>query len=204
MAGRLNPDSPTALILAAGRGRRFADAGGAPFKQSQPLSGGLSLVECVCELYAGCGLPVVCAIHPELRELSERLVQAGHRVVVVDNADAGMGHSLAATVAAAASAPGWLIALADMPRIRPETIRAVADALRKGAALCAPFHEGRRGHPVGFSAEFGPALRALTGDEGARAVLEANAGRLERIEVDDPGIVFDINVPGELIGLAGR
>jgi molybdenum cofactor cytidylyltransferase len=113
-----------------------------------------------------------------------------------------MGNSLAAAVAAAPSETGWLIALADMPRIQPRTIRAVADALLGGAELCAPYHQGRRGHPVGFAAGFGPQLRALSGDEGARAILQANRDRLQRIEVDDPGVLFDINVPGDLLGLA--
>lgn len=198
------PDTPIAIVLAAGRGRRFAAAGGKPFKQGQPLFGARSLVEYVCGLYAGCGLPVVCAIHPELDELAERLAGTGYQVVKVDDADAGMAHSLAAAVTEAPSERGWLIALADMPKVRPRTIRAVADALATGAPLCAPFYKGRRGHPVGFDAEFGPALRGLSGDEGARSILQANTDRLVRIDVDDPGVLFDINVPGELIGLAGR
>lgn len=203
MGGNLS-DPPVAIVLAAGRGRRFAAAGGGPFKQSRRFQGDRTVVEHVCGLYAGCGLPVVCALHPELEQLGGRLEVAGHRVVPVADADAGMGHSLAAAVAASPSDTGWLIALADMPRIRPETIRAVAGALQAGAALCAPYHEGRRGHPVGFSRELGPALCALSGDEGARSVLEANADRLQRIDVDDPGVRFDINVPGELLALAGH
>lgn len=202
MGGKLT-DSPTAVVLAAGRGRRFAAAGGGPFKQSRRFQGDRTVVEHVCGLYADAGLPVVCALHPELEELAERLSKAGYRVVAITDADAGMGHSLAAVVTAAHCEYGWLIALADMPRIRPKTIRAVADALLAGAALCAPYHEDRRGHPVGFSKEFGPALRGLTGDKGARSILEAHEDRLLRIDVDDPGVLFDINVPGELLGLAG-
>lgn len=194
---------PVAVVLAAGRGRRFAAAGGGPFKQSRRFQGDRTIVEHVCGLYAECGLPVVCALHPELDELAERLAGAGHQVVPVADADVGMGSSLAAAVAAAPSQSGWLIALADMPRIHPQTIRAVADVLVAGAALCAPRHEGRRGHPVGFSRGFGPELRGLSGDEGARSILKANDDRLQCIDVDDPGVLFDINVPGELLGLAG-
>lgn len=195
-------DTPVAIVLAAGRGRRFQAAGGTPFKQSQRLYGSRSLVEHVCDRYAEAGLPVTCALHPELAELSERLATVGHHVVPVADADHGMGHSLAAAVAASPTQTGWLVALADMPRIRAATIRAVAEALVAGAPLCAPYHDGRRGHPVAFSTEFGPALRALSGDEGARSILQTNVDRLRRIDVDDPGVVFDINVPGELLGLA--
>lgn len=194
----MTADKPVAIVLAAGRGRRFVAAGGAPFKQSQALHGTRSVVEHVCDLYAASGLTVVCALHPALRDIGRQLAAAGHRVVRVADADHGMGHSLAAAVAAAPSQVGWLVGLADMPRIRPATIRAVAEALGAGAPLCAPFHEGRRGHPVGFSEEFGPALRALAGDEGARSILRANEQRLRRIEVDDPGVAMDIDVPDDL------
>lgn len=189
--------APVAIVLAAGRGRRFAAAGGAPFKQSRTLYGSRPLVEHVCDLFAGCGLPVVCALHPALSGLAERLSEAGHRVVPVPDADSGMGISMSTAVAAAPCENGWLIALADMPAIRPGTIRAVAGALASGAELAAPFYNERRGHPVGFNASFGPALRGLIGDEGARSILQANGERLKRIEVDDPGVLFDINTPDD-------
>jgi molybdenum cofactor cytidylyltransferase len=201
--GRDLSREPFALVLAAGRGRRFAAAGGRPFKQSRPFQGAHSMVEYVCGLYTEAGLPVVCAVHPELDGIAHRLTEAGHQVVSVADADSGMGHSLAAAVAAAPAEHGWLIALADMPAIRVQTIRAVADALLEGAAICAPFHQGRRGHPVGFSSEFGPALQKLSGDEGARSILEVNRDRVQRIDVDDPGVLSDVNVPEELPGPAG-
>jgi molybdenum cofactor cytidylyltransferase len=189
--------TPVAIVLAAGRGQRFAAGGGGPFKQSRPIGDSASLAEHVCNLYADCGLPVVCALHPQLTTLASRLTKAGHHVVVVADADLGMGHSLAAAVAAAPSDNGWLIALADMPSIRADTIRAVADALVSGASLCAPFHGGKRGHPVGFGTTFGPRLRALTGDQGARSIIQTSAGRLRRLDVDDPGILTDFDRPDE-------
>jgi len=194
---------PVALVLAAGRGRRFAAAGGGEFKQNRRFRGDMSTVEHVCGLYADAGLSVVCALHPALNDLAGRLAGAGHRIVTVDNADDGMGRSLATAVAAAPSETGWLVALADMPTIRPATIRQVAGKLVEGAALCAPYYRGRRGHPVAFTARFGRALCELGGDEGGRSILQANEHELVRIDVDDPGVVLDINVPGDLLGLTG-
>ncbi|MCK7579437.1 MAG: NTP transferase domain-containing protein [Chromatiales bacterium] len=65
---------------------------------------------------------------------------------------------------------------------------------RAGGAL----HRGQRGHPVGFSAEFAPALRALQGDRGARDLLARHADRLQCLEVDDPGVLLDVDTPADL------
>jgi molybdenum cofactor cytidylyltransferase len=111
-----------------------------------------------------------------------------------------MGVSLACAAQAAADADGWVVALADMPWIAPATIDAVAGALRDGAPLVAPTFRGIRGHPVGFAGAFGPQLRALTGDEGARVILSAHLPSLRLIEVADPGIVRDVDRPEDLRG----
>jgi molybdenum cofactor cytidylyltransferase len=62
-----------------------------------------------------------------------------------------------------------------------------------------PFYQGQRGHPVGFGAEHGEALRGLDGDTGARALLAAN--RVARLDLDDPGILRDVDTPDDLAGV---
>jgi molybdenum cofactor cytidylyltransferase len=57
---------------------------------------------------------------------------------------------------------------------------------------------GRRGHPVLFSAPLFPQLLALTGDEGARAVLQKLGGALATVEAPDEGVLFDIDLPGDM------
>ena len=59
-------------------------------------------------------------------------------------------------------------------------------------------HRGERGHPVGFAARYRAALMALSGDEGARSVVAANAADVMTIEVDDPGVVRDVDRPADL------
>jgi molybdenum cofactor cytidylyltransferase len=109
-----------------------------------------------------------------------------------------MGTSLACGVAAAADADAWVVALADMPWIDPATIVKVADALRAGANITAPALRGRRGHPVGFSRLHHAALAALTGDLGARGVVEANTANIVQIDSDDAGILADVDRPQDL------
>jgi len=65
--------------------------------------------------------------------------------------------------------------------------------LADGALIAAPFHQGKRGHPVGFGKACHDALAALTGDEGAKTIVAANQDRVTRIDVDDAGILRDID-----------
>jgi molybdenum cofactor cytidylyltransferase len=104
-----------------------------------------------------------------------------------------MGHSLAHGISAAREAAGWIVALADMPRVQPATIRAVAGAVSEGALIAAPAYRGERGHPVAFSAGLKHELLALAGDSGARAVLERHRDRIRLIDCEDAGTMLDVD-----------
>jgi molybdenum cofactor cytidylyltransferase len=118
----------------------------------------------------------------------------------VECADArhGMASSLVCGVSANHAAAGWLIGLADMPAIPATAIAGVRDALFDGAALVAPIHAGRRGHPVGFASRYYDQLLELQGDNGARRLLERDIASVTEIAVNDPGIFADIDVLGDL------
>lgn len=194
---------PVAVLLAAGRGRRF-DASGRSLKllapiASGPLAGTPLAAAAARPLLATLGR-VIAVVRPAADENQARLhallAAAGCELVVSAEAESGMGHSIAAGVAASRDAGGWLLALADMPAVRPESIAAVAQAIADGAASAAPVFAGTRGHPVGFAARLGPALIALSDDTGARSVLARHPPRL--IEVDDPGVLRDVDTPADL------
>ncbi|HXH03497.1 MAG TPA: nucleotidyltransferase family protein, partial [Candidatus Competibacteraceae bacterium] len=174
------------VLLAAGSATRFgAD------KLVQSLPDGTPLaVAAGRALLAGVDRGVVVvrsADAPPARLLAE----LGFQVVIAAEAQRGMGHSLAAGVAASADAAGWLIALADMPLVRPQTVAALAERLRQGSALVAPVYGGRRGHPVGFGRAYRERLLRCHGDQGARQLLTRDAARLQLLAVDDPGVLQD-------------
>jgi len=182
------------ILLAAGRGTRF---GGAKLVAPLPGSGVPVAVAALKNLRAA--LPdVIAVVRPDDDALAALLEGEGARVIRAERADEGMGASLAAGVAAAADANGWLVALADMPWIAPATHARVAAGLRDGARIVAPQCNGRRGHPVGFAAALREELLALGGDEGARRVLQAHRDALTPIEVDDAGVLRDVDRPGDL------
>ena len=141
---------------------------------------------------------VLAVVRPGAAELQKAFSEEGVRSVVCERADDGMGASLACAVRACDNADAYLIALADMPFIRPSSIEAVRDALIAGAPLVAPYFRARRGHPVGISAKYRSELEALSGDEGAKKLLAAHADKLVKIPIGDPGVIRDIDTPSDL------
>lgn len=183
----------TGILLAAGSSRRFGAN-----KLLAPLADGTPMVLASAHCLRAVLGEVIAVVQSGDRVIPAMLAAEGLHVVTCKNAHTGMGASLAAGVAASRDAHGWLIGLADMPFIQSSTLQRVAQSLKTGAPLAVPFHAGRRGHPVGFSAAYRDELLALSGDAGARAILARAAAALVRLDVNDPGILFDVDTPSDL------
>jgi molybdenum cofactor cytidylyltransferase len=181
------------VLLAAGAGTRFG--GG---KLVHPLDDGVPIAAHAARNLVAAGLDVVAVIRPGDFALADVLEQEGCFVTHCADAIHGMGHTLAHGVAHARDAGGWVIALADMPRVQPATIQRVASSIAAGDLIVAPRYQGERGHPVGFHAQLRDELLRLTGDTGAKAVLERHREALRLFESDDPGVVLDIDVKADL------
>jgi molybdenum cofactor cytidylyltransferase len=179
------------ILLAAGKSMRFGAN-----KLVYPLDGKPLVLHSAASLKAA--FPDALAVVSPGSPLKALLEAQGMATVVSERANEGMGESLKSAVEATRDANGWLVALADMPFIRPETHRRIAQALRDGAPIAAPSYRGERGHPVGLSARFRDELLALTGDAGARFIIKSHADEIELIEVDDPGVIKDIDTPADL------
>ena len=158
-----------------------------------PMADGVAISVHALRNLKAAGLDVTAVVRRGDDPLAAVLMREGAFVVVCDRAEEGMGASLACGVAATRSDTGWIIALADMPAVRPATISLIGDAIRNGAGMAAPTFDGQRGHPVGFAARYGDELRALGGDEGARSLVQRNRKSMLLITTDDPGVLLDVD-----------
>ncbi len=181
-----------ALVLAAGAGSRFGGD-----KLSAPWGDG-TLVQATVAMAKSA--PVAGVIL--LGKPGERLIEdPGVRVVEVANWAKGMAATLRTGIGSLpADAAGAFVFLGDMPRIPRAVLAPLAEAVRAGAPAAAPVWKEKLGHPVLFSAALFPDLIALTGDRGARAVLERLGDALIRIPAPDDGVLFDVDRPQDLIG----
>jgi len=187
------------LLLAAGRATRFgSDKLLAPLPASTDVAVGTPLGTAAARHLVQAVPTSFAIVRTDAPALSALFAASGLCVVECAHADDGMGASLACGVAATSDADAWIVALADMPWIAPATIRRVVLALQRGADIVAPVYRGARGHPVGFARRHVAALAALTGDTGAREVLRAAGDAVTLIDVDDPGVVRDVDTPAAL------
>lgn len=132
-------------------------------------------------------------------EISDRL-----RLITTANAYKGMSQSLIAGIKEHRQADGWLVGLADMPYLNSRVVAASLTALESGAAITMPEFCDRRGHPVGFAARFLSQLLTLSGDTGAKAIIDSSKERVCPIPADNEGIFRDIDRPEDIIQQSGR
>lgn len=187
-----------AIVLAGGAGRRFGGA-----KLTTPWRGGRLIDGALATAFAAPvrSVTVVTGADAGVGAAAEAFAMAlgaGDRLRLVHAPDyvEGMGATLRTGVAALpADADGALVFLGDMPLVPRGLSACLALAMKGGVLAVAPVFEGRRGHPVLFAAALFPALLTLTGDEGARAVLQGLGDRLKAIDVADSGVLFDVDTP---------
>jgi molybdenum cofactor cytidylyltransferase len=191
----MTQEKPTVLLLAAGQSMRWRASGasGVAHKLDAPLGNSSVFAQSLANALAS-GLPVRVTIS----KATPPSVAAMCRMLDVPTlmCSGGMSDVIAHAVKQTYSEAGWLIAPADMPRIGKTAYAAVAQALAKGATIAAPAFNGQRGHPVGFAATLRDGLTALTGDQGARMLLQSHP--VTTVTVDDAGILLDIDTPQDL------
>lgn len=181
------------ILLAAGAGSRFGGE-----KLLHPLEDGVAIAAHAARNLLAATPDVVAVVRWGDFPLYDMLEEEGCQVTMFQRAGRGMGASLAHGIGQARGADIWVIALADMPRIAPDTIRKIIAAVKKGAPIAAPLYRGERGHPVAFASSLRDELLALDGDQGARAVLERHAGETALVECDDPNVLYDIDRKSDL------
>ncbi|WP_339543210.1 nucleotidyltransferase family protein [Pseudomonas sp. JAI120] len=188
----------TAIVLAAGQGSRFrAEAGADQDKLLADCVGRDGVMRPVIEQVL-VNLPDSLVARwlvtsPDRTEVIRLAEAYGCQVLLLQSA--GMGESIAAAVAASASAGGWLVVLGDMPFIQSSSIERLIEVLEEDG-ISVPVQAGEYGHPVAFGRALGPDLMALTGDRGGKPLFAR--ARVREVQVEDAGVLWDVDLPKRL------
>lgn len=88
--------------------------------------------------------------------------------------------------------------LGDQPLVTSEIINRLIRAHREADRLITlPLFKGRRGNPVIVSKNLFAELKKITGDTGARILFEKYASQIQKVDMDDHGVVLDIDTPDD-------
>lgn len=184
------------IVLAAGRSSRMGANKLLESVHDKPM------VRAAVEAAFGAGLvPVVVVTGHEPNRVASML--GGLDTILAHNPNyaAGLSTSLAAGLAAVPeTCDGACVLLADMPGVTADHVKRLLAAFDPdaGAAICVPTHKGRRGNPVLFAKAFFPAMKALTGDVGARSIVQANVSQVREVAMPDAGVLADVDTPDDL------
>lgn len=188
------------IVLAAGRSTRM----GAANKLLAEV-GGRPMVRIVVETaLASKARPVLVVTGHQAAEV--RAALEGLDVTFCANPDyaLGLSTSLKAGIRAVpASCAGALVLLGDMPRIASAHLDALIAAFAPGAGadIVVPTHQGQRGNPVLWSADFFTEIGQLDGDAGARRLLQQHADRVREVDLGTDAIFTDVDTPEALAKL---
>ncbi len=188
-----------ALVLAAGQSSRMGGAN----KLLAEVDGVPMALRAVNAALASRVASVTVVLGHEADKVDALL--AGRRVNIVRNSDfaQGMSTSLRAGLAALpAEAEAAVVLLGDMPRITAAHVDQLIDAFdAQQPSIVVPQRNGRRGNPILWPREFFPRMQAVSGDQGARGLLEDNSQRIHSVEMDDDAIHADVDTPDNLQAL---
>jgi len=187
------------VLLAAGRGLRF-DPEGRRDKLLAKLDAGRTVLH-QSALHLQHWVDRLVVVTRPGRSATLQSACPGLDAVWVEapDADLGMGASLkAAVLALAPPQHGWMIGLADMPWILPQTYQQVRAVLEQGVDVVRPVHGGQPGHPVGCASSLLDCIISMPIDAGLGPMFRQPGRGIQALDVTDPGCTRDVDFPADL------
>ena len=197
----MNTPAIEGIVLAAGASRRMGKA-----KPLLPIDGETFLERAIKVLRrAGCKY-VVAVVGPDDDWIARLADTSGAAVVINEEKNSEQIDSLQLGIA---NLPADYDAVAvlpvDFPRVQQQTIDALfAEFARAPSAVLNPAYKGEAGHPVIFSRDVVTELLHPDLPHGARSVIERHTAQARTLEVDDPGVLIDIDTPADFRAHVGE
>jgi len=184
------------LILAAGESRRMGRPKALLRYREE------TFLDTLAGLFAGVCSPVIVvlgAAADEIRVGARRPATFVHNQNYMRGQTSSMQCGLRAVPPQAA---GVLFTLVDHPAVTAATLGRLLNGAGS-ARVRVPRYQGRKGHPIWFSRDLIAEFLSLPEDGAARDVVRAHAAETEFVDVDDAGVVADIDNPEEYSRLMG-
>ena len=186
-----------AVVLAAGRSQRMRGGN----KLLEPVDGRPLVARAAGAAIASEADPVIVVTGHQHEQVAAAL--EGLNVTLAHNGDYrdGLSASVHAGLAAVpAGHDGAVLMLADMPDVDAEVVDRLMAAFDpvEGRAIVVATHGGTRGNPVLFARRYFPDILRVTGDTGARHVVDTHDEAVCEIECGTDAPLVDLDTPEAL------
>lgn len=184
-----------AIVLAGGMSRRMGSD-----KLLLPIGAKPMVLHPVDAALAAGLSPVIVVCGPDSTSMAALLGDRDVTLVANPHQATGMASSLALGIASLpASADGAIVLLGDMPLVGAPLIDTLVSfaARHPDTTAAVPSRGGRRGNPVVLRRALFAAVLQITGDTGARHLLQGDA--VAELVVDDPAIFVDVDTHDDLV-----
>jgi len=179
-----------AVVPAAGSAERFGGR-----KLLADVRGATLIERTVASLRDGGVTDIVVVVGPD----TGRLLDAPDvRTVLNPDPSRGMFSSLQAGMADL-RADAIVILPGDMPFVDPATIRSLLRTFEVRGGIVSPRFEGKRGHPVVLPPTVGEEIVAAEPTGTLHHVLAAHREERIDLDVDDRGVLRDVDRPEDLV-----
>jgi molybdenum cofactor cytidylyltransferase len=187
-----------AIILAAGMSRRMGKAN----KLLEPINNELMVKRVTRQVLASQVEQVMLVTGHEAEKVQAALIDEDIKIVHNPDFAEGLSTSLHCGLThLSGDIDAAVICLADMPAVSSVIIDRLIAAFNpeENRLICVPFYQGQRGNPVVLAKRFFSEMNELSGDKGAREFLQKYADLVCEVEIDDEGILYDIDEPEALL-----
>jgi molybdenum cofactor cytidylyltransferase len=181
------------ILLAAGESRRMGSPKALLSYQGQ------TFIERICTAFLSAGVDELVVVLGAHADALRPALPSHPALRTVVNARYFQGQLSSLMVGIGALSPdseAAVVNLVDHPLVSSATIKALIDSFRASPLpILIASHQGRRGHPVLFSSQVYGEILAAPLDQGAKVVVRKNPSRVREVQLDDPGILADIDTP---------
>ena len=189
----------SSILLAAGQSKRMSGEN----KLIKSVKG-IPLIKCALNNILKSHVNEIIIVLGYQQETIEKLIDKTSRIKFVFNSnfESGMASSIIKGIKKLSKkTDSFFISLGDMPSINYDTYNQLIKCNKNKKAIV-PMFKGQQGNPVLFPKSFEEKLLSIQGDSGAKKILEINKKEVLYLEINDPGIIRDLDVPNDFNNLS--
>jgi len=189
----------SSILLAAGQSKRMSGEN----KLIKSVKG-IPLIKCALNNILKSHVNEIIIVLGYQNETIEKLINKTSRIKFVFNSnfESGMASSIIKGIKKLSKkTDSFFISLGDMPSINYDTYNQLIKCNKNKKAIV-PMFKGQQGNPVLFPKSFEEKLLSIQGDSGAKKILEINKKEVLYLEINDPGIIRDLDVPNDFNNLS--